>query len=221
MRQIPTPEERLNNAALFLCLAEQLTKHGNLGDRWKVQKCAFLVALNQFEQRQKGFNLTFFRYKMGPMSKQIYDTVDMLKNAGLIGSKGLNYYLSEQGQSFVPQLCADVWADPRNEGFFDKFSEVGRKFGPMSGRSIKDYVYELTATAIGGPRQIIKDMPEGWDITQVLDHDEATLEIVIPQCWLETLAILVAPESREGIEKASNDMSSGRVRSHAEVWSSV
>lgn len=34
----------------------------------------------------------------------------------------------------------------------------------------------------------------------------------------ETLAIVASPESRRGLEAASEDLAAGRTRSHAEVW---
>jgi len=218
MRQNPTPEERVKNAALFLCLAEQLAQDGVIGDRLKVQKCTFLVTLDQFEKRLKGFNLTFFRYKMGPLSRQVYDIVDMLKAAGLVDSRGTRYYLTEQGLSFALQFCAELWADPQNKPFHEQFVAVGNQFGTMSSSGVKDYVYSLTVTPIGGQEQAIRDMPEGLDITQVLDPDEATREIVIPQGWLETLAIMASPESRRGLEQAERELAAGKTLSHAEVW---
>lgn len=228
MRQKPTQEEELKNAAIFLCLADRLSQDGVIGDRLKIQKCTFLVALDWFQNKLKGFNLTFFRYTWGPFSKHIYDIVHMLENAGLVESEIPNdsetggvLRLTDAGRSFAAEFGAEVWANPDNRVFEQTIVNVGDKFRSLGTPAVINYVYDLEVTPIDGKKKRIKDMEDGLDITRVLDSKEAAQEIAIPQGWLETLAIMVSPENVRGIEKAKEDLASGKVKSHAEVWASV
>ena len=228
MRQNPTPEERLKNAALFLCLAEKLAKNSVIGDRLKIQKCTFLVTLEQFQNGLKGFDLTFFRHTWGPFSKELYVVEGLLKDAGLIESKtspnnetGEVFVLTEAGVSFASELCAEIWAEPENGAFEKTITSIGERFRGVPTPVIVNQVYDLEVQPIDGPKQKIRDMRGRMDITRILESAEAKQEIIIKQGWLETLAIMVSPESRRGLEKANEDLAAGRTRSHAEVWASV
>ena len=225
MRQMPNPEEKLKNVALFLCLADKLSQNGIIGDRLKIQKCTFLVTLDQFQKKQKGFNLTFYRYHWGPFSKQLYDVSTFLRSAKLLVGKDLPdaeagevFHLTKAGMSVATEICGEILGDPQNAPFVDTILRIGETYRTSTTHKVIEDVYDLEVKPINGPKQKIRDMNEGLDITRVFEPSEALSEIVIPQSWLETLAIMCSTESRRGIAEAEEDLVQGRVYSHAEVW---
>lgn len=225
MRQSPTHVEKLKNAAMFLCLAERLSRRGVIGDGLKVQKCTFLVTLDQFHRNLKGFNLTFFRYRWGPYSKQLWELRDWLRDSGLLEERtrsqtetGGDLALTEAGKSLAAELCAEVWSDDQNAEFVRTIENVARDFGNKDTKAVIDHVYEMEVQPLVGAKQRIKDIANGVDITRVLDPAEAVAEIAIPESWLDTLAIALSRGNSEGIRRSADDLAQGRVRSHEEVW---
>jgi len=225
MRQNPNPDEKLKNIAVFLCLANKLTRQGVIGDGLKVQKCTFLVTLDEFRNKLKGFNLTFFRYTWGPYSKQLWELRDRLMSAGLLtegkpleAETGGVYALTKPGRALSDDLCKDIWTDKRNAPFVRGIEDVANQFATQDTNSIIKHVYDLEVQRLDGAMQRIEDIPQKVDITRVLDLAEAKAEIAIPDSWLETLALATSPTSRKGLDRAAADLANGRVYSHTEVW---
>jgi hypothetical protein len=195
-----------------------------IGDRLKVQKCTFLVTLDEFTKRLKGFDLTFFRYKWGPFSKQLWDVEGRLETAGLLvqrtsGENEVDELLfTEEGGALADDLCAAIDAIAGNRQFTEGYERVVGQFADADTKTLLDFVYDLSVKPIGGSKQRIKDMPNNLDITQVLDPEDADAEVVIPDGWLDTLAIMLSKGNRDGIQRAADDLAHGRVRSHEEVW---
>jgi uncharacterized protein YwgA len=225
MRQNPNPDEKLKNIAMFLCLANRLTRQGVIGDGLKVQKCTFLVTLDEFRNQLKGFNLTFFRYTWGPYSKQLWELRDRLISAGLLTEEkpveaetGGVYALTKPGRALSDDLCKDIASDQRNAPFVESIENVANQFAEQDTNSIIKHVYGLEVQRLDGVVQRIEDMPQKVDITRVLDSAEARAEVIIPDSWLETIALATSPTSRKGMDRAGADLANGRVYPHSEVW---
>ncbi len=224
MRTSPNAEEKLKNAALFLCLAGRLSRRGVIGDRLKVQKCTFLAAHKQFQERLKGFNLRFYRFDYGPFSKQLWDLRDILMNAGLLEERKQTnrefeeLALTASGKALADDLARDILEDDRNVRFTETIEDTARLCTEKHTGQIMDYVYGLEVEPVDGPSQSIRDMPQGVDIIRVLEPHEASAEIAISEGWMETLAILLSKENQEGLARAERDLSDGKVYSHDQVW---
>ena len=75
MRYSRTSEEALTDKAVLLALLTRISHKNNtsLGDRLKLQKITFLFCYQLFIQRIKALNYTFFTYRWGPFTKDLYE----------------------------------------------------------------------------------------------------------------------------------------------------
>ena len=80
MRAERTIDEVLTDKAVTLALLSRVSahisdgrNHTQIGDRLKLQKLTFLTEYPMFRKRIKGLNFTYFTYRWGPFTKDLYE----------------------------------------------------------------------------------------------------------------------------------------------------
>lgn len=228
MREWRTPDESIIDKALYLALidlvAHEKSEGGTIiGNRIKCMKLPFLAEYPMFERRSKVFNLTYFQYEYGPISKQIYEIWGDLAGVGCIIFVDRNWIeLRDEGHRIAHAFISDVLSKTENRTFLEQLQDAARKYGRLATPTIMNIVYNMEVDVLElGERVKVKDAPFGINFTYALDDSEARTKLKVDQGWLETLAIALNPTNKHGVVRAVEDFHEGRVFTHEEVWSNV
>jgi len=228
MREWRTPDESIIDKALYLSLldlvAHQKKEKGTvIGNRIKCMKLPFLAEYPMFEKRSKGFNLTYFQYEYGPISKNIYEVWRDLESVGCIAFIEKNWIeFKEEGHRVAHAFIDEVLSQEENQAFLEQLRDTAERYGRLATPTILKIVYNLDVF-IGelGRRLKVQDVPIGTTLIYTLDDKDASQKLKVSQGWLETLAVELSAESKQSINKAIEDFHKGRILSHQEVWSDV
>ena len=82
MGQLRTIKEQIVDRMLLACLIDVCKQVDCSMTITKLQKISFLAEMFMQERKMKGFNYLFFRWQWGPMSKEIYQDVDLFRFKG-------------------------------------------------------------------------------------------------------------------------------------------
>lgn len=228
MREWRTADESIIDKALYLSLLdlvahEKMGKGTIVGDKLKCMKLPFLAEYPMFEKRIKAFNLTFFQYEFGPFSKHIYEVWGDLEGVGciaLIDKKLLE--LKEEGHQIAHTFIREVLSQAENRLFLEQLQDTAKKYARLATPAIMNIVYDTEVHVLElGKRLKVRDAPMGVNFTYTLDDKEASLKLKVDQNWLETLAIELNPANKYSVIQALDDLKSGRIFSHEEVWAGV
>lgn len=225
MREMRTTEEVVTDKALLLVLmhlAGTENKEAFVGDRLKCMKLPFLAANHMFEQKAKGFNLTFFRYEHGPLSKGVYSAWNHLISLGLLIEDRNGLRVTREGNTLAQAIFYDALSSQANRFFAETIENVASRYGHLSTPRIKQIVYDIeVCLPRSGNRMRIRDVELGEDIILILDRNEVRSALEFDAAWMETLAIELNPTNKEGLCSAFADYREGRILSHEEVWRNV
>jgi hypothetical protein len=217
MREEPLLDERLTDWALLLALWHDSAQRPleDAGDKLRQMKLAFLVAHPLFEQKVKGLNCSFYRWTWGPMSNQVYDAWNALSAAGLMESEE-HFVISRRGADLAQAFTAEVLKDEANTPVREVLTAVSETWKPkQSTRAILTHVYSMQVTpldALSPKATLVRDLPEGRQITRIVDEDEAASSLIVPNAWLETLAMLFSPSAISSLQTAEDDFREKRFR---------
>lgn len=224
MREERTPDEMIIDKALILAQLDRIAHYKDdvVGDRIKCMKLPFVVEYPMFERRIKAFNLTYFRFEWGPISKGVYEAWRDLKAVGCLAFDQNLLVLTQAGHHLAHDFTSDVLQIEDNLFFFTELDNVAQKFARLSTTWVKELVYRMDVQPIeGGSRLKVRDAPIGTNFTKALDDHEATQALKVSQGWLETLAVELNAQNKGSITKAIEDFHKGRILSHREVWGHV
>jgi len=225
MREVRKPDEVIIDKALLLVLMDlvAIRNQSNLaGDRIKCMKLPFLATNQMFEKKAKGFNLAFFRDKVGPLSKGVYSAWNHLSSLGLLIEDRYGFRVTPEGNALAQAIFNDVLCTSANHFFKETIENIALKYGHLSTSRIKQIVYDIEVSLpSSGMRTKVKDIKLGEDIILILEPEEADLMLDVDSAWMETLAIELNPMNKQGLTKAFADYKEGRILSHEEVWRDV
>jgi len=228
MREWRTADESLIDKALYLSLLdlvahEKAERSAIIGNRIKCMKLPFLVEYPMFENRMKVFNLTFFQYEYGPISKHIYEVWGDLEGVDCITFIDKNWIaLKEEGHRIARAFIGEVLGKSENQRFLRQLQDVAKKYGRLATPAILNVVYNMEVYVLDLRERLkIRDAPMGINFIYTLDDNEARLKLEVDQGWLETLAIALNPVNKHSVVRAIEDFHEGRVLTHEEVWSNV
>jgi len=228
MREWRTPDESIIDKALYLSLldlvAHQKTEKGTvIGNRIKCMKLPFLAEYPMFEKRSKGFNLTFFQYDYGPISKNIYEVWRDLEGVGCIAFIEKNWIeLKEEGHQLAHTFIDEVLSQEENRAFLNQLRDTAERYGRLATPAILNIVYNLDVFIAELGRSLkVREVPMGMTLIYTLDDEDSSQKLKVSQNWLETLAIELNPENKQSITKAIKDYHQGRILSHEKVWGDV
>ena len=200
MRYTRTSEEALTDKAVLLALLARISNHGNsvsLGDRLKIQKLTFLLCYRLFQQRIKALNYTFFTYRWGPFSKDIYEAEADFEQAGLMQRDGQWYSLTEQGQIWGNSLYDALVSDPDNYDIVQAMDSIIAEHAAETTRYLVDYTHAMQVVPIGWhEEERLDELPYHLDLTAVVEENEATAIVEIDRGLLDSFAMMLArPDS--------------------------
>jgi hypothetical protein len=225
VRELRKTKEVIMDNALVLILMDLVARRNQtafVGDRLKCMKLPFLAANQMFEQRAKGFNLTFFKYEHGPISKGVYSAWNHLSILGLIIEDRHGFNVTPDGSALAQAILGDVLSSQVNEFFRNTIENVAMTYGHLATPRIMQIVYDTEVLLpCSGVRKKIRDVELGEDLIMILEQNEARSILEIEPAWLETLAIELNPSNKAGLTTAFSDYREGRILSHEEVWRNV
>lgn len=225
MREVRRQDEAIIDKALLLVLMDLVGRRNEshlVGDRIKCMKLPFLATNQMFEKKAKGFNLTFFRDRYGPLSKAVYSAWNHLSMLGLVVEGRYGFRITSEGSALAQAIFNDLLSIQANTFFKQTIETVVLRYGHLSTSRIRQIVYDIEVSLPrSGVRTKVKDIEIGEDIILILEREEADLMLDIDSAWLETLAIELNPMNRQGLTKAFADYREGRILSHEEVWGNV
>lgn len=198
MRLERTREEVLKDKALLLVLFARIhTLTGSIGDRLKMQKLSFLVCYPLFTSRIKGLNLTFFTYRWGPFTKDLYDVEVDFEEADLIARTDKMIMVTEDGLSLAHAIGVSLSAFPENAAIMERVDCVVNEYGGFDKGRLIDITHEMEVFPVGWQeKERLDRLPLHLDLTRVLDDEEANEILEIERSWLDSLGGIIDP-SRE------------------------
>jgi hypothetical protein len=225
MREVRRENEAIIDNALMLILMDLVARQNPaafVGDRLKCMKLPFLAANHMFEQRAKGFNLAFFKYEHGPISKGVYTAWNHLSILGFIVEDRHGFSVTPKGRALAQAIFEEALSSQGNEFFRNTIKDVAEKYGHLATPKILQLVYDTEVLLpCSGIRKKIRDVDFGEDLIMVLEPNEARSILEVEPSWLETMAIELNPTNVAGLSKALRDYREGRILSHEEVWRNV
>ena len=193
MRFERTREETIKDKALLLVLfAKVHLLQSRVGDRLKMQKLAFLLNYPLFQGRIKGLNLTFFTYRWGPFTKDLYDVETDFEVAKLMDRVGKQFKITETGLALASQLEEAMRGDPENGTIFQALDQVVETHGESTTKELLDLVHNMQVVPLGWQEpEKLDSLPLHLDLTAVLSDEESNEILEIDQGWLDSLAMVL------------------------------
>lgn len=166
------------NTALLVYM---LDKAAPIYGRTKVQKVAFHVELDLAKSGKIATTFHFKRWKNGPYSQEVWDTLDRLRRAGFLHS---NFELTERGR-FLKKLVERLRND--NIDTFAQMDETIDRCQPSTGEELMRSTYNVELEPIGMPTNLMRleDVPRG---VRLIEPGPSTLRIA------DSVADLIATE---------------------------
>jgi hypothetical protein len=220
-----TDYERLTDDALLLCLwslAQKREPASKVGDRIKAMKLAFLVAYPLFRDRVKALNFEFFKWDRGPMAKNLYDSLADFEMYDL-AHEDEDIVITDRGLSFGTAFYEEVLKLPENHDILTTVDSVAYEFGPLDQSEVLERVYRMNAYTLQHPsqRRSIKSVPRSETFTKLLEEDEATQSLFVPDGWKATLDLVFHPQALSNLQRAIDDTHEGRLYKGNGFWATV
>jgi uncharacterized protein YwgA len=187
-----TRERNLKNRLQLLYLIHKAKTKGFLGIT-KIQKLCFLAEFSQANKGFKGFDFTFFRWYHGPMSKEIYQSLETFENEGVIHKKDGDFSLDERGAKIL-KVFTPIFEEKSN--ILKEVDKVVEEFGEMNASSLKEYIYN---TFMAGEK-FLRDAELGTDL--IMPFSEQAEMFTLSEEWLETLDIYLDKDLYEGLTQS-------------------
>lgn len=200
-----SPEEIVTDEILLLVLFVLASEKSNLESMLKAQKLSFLSAFPLFRQRKKAFSLEFYKYAKGAMSTGVYKAVDTFNAVGFLArDKHILSNPKPEGAKLAMEFREDVLLGKKENAFIsDHLDRVAKEFGPYRPPRLTDIVYALKVPTIENPiEHSVRETPDTQHFTLAMDDAEATEKIIIPEDWMDTLAIAFNPRAHSQIIEA-------------------
>ncbi|VUT26356.1 MAG: hypothetical protein MOIL_01520 [Candidatus Methanolliviera sp. GoM_oil] len=190
-------QEKIMDKVLLLYLIGKAKEEGNLGVT-KLMKLTFLTEQRMAEDRVKGFNYWFYKWRYGPFTQEIYDDLDCLMQNELITERG-GIELTDRGLEFLNEIRGLL---DENTIILKYIDGIAEEYGSIELNALIDRVDEIEPLG----RKKIKDLLIGEHILSKLSDLEADRVFEIDDEWLETLDLLLNKEEyeslKEGMESA-------------------
>ncbi len=212
MADLRTLDEQRIDAALLLALWSRAAPAGSddLGDRLRLMKLAYLGARSCAERRARGLSTSFYRWRWGPLSNEVYHAWEQLAAARLLQDDE-HIVLTEDGASLADDFYDEVLRSEENASIRAALDEVAERWRaqPSTG-AIMDYVYSLPARSGAGNGETISSTALGAGLLKPLSARAAQSTISVDPGWLETLALLFNAPARARLREAEADFRAGR-----------
>ena len=199
MRYARTSEEALTDKAVLLILLSRISGHNktaSLGDRLKIQNLTFLFCYRLFQQRIKALNYTFFTYRWGPFSKDIYEAEADFEQAGLMQRDGQQYSLTDIGKMWGNSLYDALAADTDNRDIVKVMDSVVAEYADGTTGHLVACTHAMSVVPIGWQEEErLDELPYHLDLTGVLEENESTAIVEIERGLLDSFAMALSRSS--------------------------
>ena len=198
--------ETLIDRLLTLFLISECQKQGcKVTGKVKLLKLVYLSESRMVENKIKGFNYGFYRWDYGPMSNELLQDFDCLKENGLLEKTENFIGITSRGWEVLRSSSTLL---NRNEELLEFVRKVIREFGHYRGKSIKTIVYGIPKT---GERELVGKTGHGEELLRKISLDKARKSFLIDDEWIETLSILLDKEVCDSLERGMQDAKEGKV----------
>lgn len=204
---VRTQPQRWTDAAILLALWTKAAKKPleDAGDRLRLMKLAFLAAHDLHEQRFRALGLTFYRWKWGPLSNEVYEAWEMLTDAGLMEEEE-RFLITAGGVELADHFAREVLGDESNDHVRRAVDRVAEAWsGRMAAKPLLDHVYGLRIRPGDGSRKITV-RSAGWGQRLIAPpKGELSGSLDIGNAWIETLGLCFSPSHEAAVLKAEKD----------------
>lgn len=171
---------------LALFLVSVAEEHGGISGNLKFQKLAFLSEWELIKKGIKALHLKFFKYKLGPYSKELMlDQQDLVEKGYLTGG----YTLKEKATDLLDYVLSVTSDSDINKEAFRSVIETCEEYGKYNGLRLQRIVYDMKITPHDMPASTMKivDIPTHVDIfvPEVLKLEN---ELELPDFLLRDIA---------------------------------
>lgn len=207
MRAERTTQEVLSDKAFTLALLAKCSAHNGdvghsavFGDRLKLQKLCFLTEYPLFRGRAKGLNYTFFTYRWGPFTKDLYEVEMDFEQARLMTTSREGFKLTEHGMQIGLEIFESLASDPQNRVFRKAIEHTVTAHCHKTTDDLIRETHEMPVLPIGWSKpKVLDDLPYNLDLTRIIEEDEALQSIEIDEAQLDRLGIVL----RSGAKRSS------------------
>jgi uncharacterized phage-associated protein len=179
------------NSVLMLSLITESSKRGWLGIT-KLQKLSFLTEYYLSQQGKRAFGHEFFMYDHGPISKGVYNDLELLLNEELVVDDESGIQTSETGNNLNDQFKSSL---PKE--IEAVMQSVVKRFAHMSTYDLTRFVHNMKVTLPSGEIARIDDLERGCIVLP-----ESPNSFKVESNILETFNILANTSLREAIRAA-------------------
>ncbi len=178
-------EEQVIDKLLLLYLINKTNEYGLMGGQLKLQKLPFLSELEMNSRGIKGFNYCFFRFRYGPMSKELYNDRDILSLSGMI-TKHPPYALTERGKDILEQSEKVL---RKNSMILKYIDNITKKYAATTPWELTEMIYQIDIILAGplNKKMKIKEFHFCWDIIRGLKEGEYDQKFKISEHSIDSL----------------------------------
>lgn len=166
----------------------------------KFQKLAFISELEMTTQKEKGLHLKFFRYNLGPYSKDLAEDYKKLEKLGL----AKHYKITSATVDILNFLWDELEKINDNRLIVDKIRETINRYGKYPGPNLTNKVYDMKMEPhdMPGSKLKIRDIPPFTDLL-VPEIFKANVIFDVPNDLLDILEeeFKLSDKARERINK--------------------
>ncbi len=178
-----TEKQKISEALLLLRI---LHKDNNILGNLKLQKEVFLTELNLLQSDLGGLYYKYFRYNLGPYSKELAENFKWLAERGFVHKT--TYSLTERGIYLVEFMEGVLREYKKNAKIFDLVDSTVSQYRDYNGYKLTNVVYNLKVAPHDLPDEEIKvkDIPVFTDILVAEDFEDAA-NLEFPPSILDSL----------------------------------
>lgn len=200
MRAERTIEEVLIDKAVTLALLSRVSahisdgrNHAAIGDRLKLQKLTFLTEYPMFQKRIKGMNFTYFTYRWGPFTKDLYEVETDFIEAKLMSHKGQEFTLTPKGADIGKALFEAMQSDSDNAVICEAIEKTATKYAKWTTEELVHHTHKMKVRPVGWTESVVfDDLPHYLDLTRILDEDESIATVEIDPAHLDQLGYILS-----------------------------
>jgi len=179
-----TEKETIIDRLLLLYSVKKANEYGCMDGAFKLQKIPFASELEMNNDGVKGFNYPFFRYRYGPLSKEIYADGGILHAAGIISTlKTQPIKLTDKGKEILASVSPLMEQNAEITNYIDAAAKM---YAPLSFGALKNKIYALSIKW-GGDTWEVGEMLPYMDMLDKLEDKEARISFQIDDDWIDSL----------------------------------
>ena len=199
------------DAALLLVLwSRASSEETGAGGRLRLMKLAYFAARKMAEASICGLSLSFYRWKYGPMCNEVYEIWEQLRAAGMLEEEEV-WDVTADGLDLAESFYRDVLSEEANAPIKRVIDETCERWRTdWSAQLLMQHTFGLAAK-IDGTGPTIRDLPLGSEFESPPDLSSADVVLSVPNSWVETITLLLNPNTMPMLKAAVEDFRAGRI----------